>query len=152
MKPSFFSCILMTCAAAAFADQTSSSSERPTPTPTTTVTKLTLSGCVTPGATGSDPFTFTMLPSDTTATPARYRLSGTDVKPYAGKRVQIVGGLIPSANAAGSAGASPSSGGAVATTGVSGTIAGATARAGAVVLPEFRIVTVKPLNIPCAPR
>ena len=34
-----------------------------------------------------------------------YRVSGTDVRPHVGHRVQIVGGLIPSPNVAAQAGA-----------------------------------------------
>lgn len=82
-----------------------------------------------------------------------YRLSGSDLKPYTGKRVEIVGGLMPSANAAATAGAASS--GVVPETGVAGTM-NATPRSAttskAFTLPELRVESVKPIEGPCPPR
>ena len=75
------------------------------------------------------------------------------MKAYAGKRVQIVGGLVPSANAAATAGASSS--GVVPPTGVDGAINSAPRTPntpGIVALPEFRVVTVRAIPGPCPPR
>ena len=207
MKLPIFTSVAMACAAAAFAAQTAS---KPSPASEKDAAKqtLTLSGCVTAGATAADPFMLmhTMLvrgtgpaavtvtngtvsgavsadnvsaaagvppaAAGTTAppTPAMppggmvdpaammniaqgYRLSGSDLKPYAGKRVEIVGGLVPSPNAAATAGAASS--GVVPQTGVSGTMNSTTRSAtapNAVTLPEFRIESVKPIAGPCPPR
>jgi len=75
-----------------------------------------------------------------------YRLSGADVSAFAGKRVQIVGGLVPTANAAATAGASST--GVVGGTGMTGT--GSTTSIGT--MPEFRVVSVKPIEGPCPPK
>jgi hypothetical protein len=73
-------------------------------------------------------------------------LSGADVSTYTGKRVQIVGALVPSPNAAATAGATSSSViGATGTTGVASPI-------GVTMLPEFKVVTVTPVAGPCSPR
>jgi hypothetical protein len=82
-----------------------------------------------------------------------YRLSGIEVKKYAGKRVQIVGGLVPSPNAAATAGASSS--GAMPPTGVDGAINSAPrtpSAPGVVALPEFRVLTVRSIAGPCPAR
>jgi hypothetical protein len=87
------------------------------------------------------------------ATPARgYRLSGTNMKPYVGKRVRIVGGFVPSPNAAATAGAASS--GVVPPTGVDGAINSATTpnTTGVVALPEFNVVTVRAMPGACRPR
>jgi hypothetical protein len=65
---------------------------------------------------------------------------------YAGKRVQIVGALVPSPNAAATAGATSS--GVVGATGTTG-VANPT---GVSALPEFKVVTVTPIAGPCSPR
>lgn len=69
-----------------------------------------LSGCVTPSATSKKQFTLADAEQGET-----YRLTGTDVRQFVGKHVQIFGtpprglvikgGLYPSANVAGQAGA-----------------------------------------------
>jgi hypothetical protein len=82
-----------------------------------------------------------------------YRLSGSDLKRYAGRRVEIVGGLTPSANAAATAGAASS--GVVPETGVAGTMNStprSTATSKAFTLPELRVESVKPIDGPCPPR
>ena len=105
-------------------------------------------------ATGS-PTTGTPPVEGTPAASAQtgYRLSGSDLKPYVGKRVQIVGGLVPSPHAAATAGASSS--GVMPQTGVSGAINSTTRSAstpGSITLPEFRVTSVKPIEGPCPPR
>src|SRR5476649_1345329 len=125
-------------AAALVAGQTPSPSpSTPTIATKSAVTqKLTLGGCITPDLTPADPFMLsnpfivgegdasadasaTTADAGTAASVAKgYRLTGSDVSPHAGKRVQIVGGLMPSANAAGAAGAASS--GVIGPTGMSG--------------------------------
>ena len=79
-----------------------------------------------------------------------YRLSGSDLSAHAGKRVQIVGGLVPSANAAATAGAASS--GVMGQTGMSGAGSAGIGMPGVTTLPEFRVVSVKPFEGPCPPR
>jgi hypothetical protein len=72
-------------------------------------TALTLTGCISPTAGEDGNFTFTQSSNG-----SRYRLTGKNLKQYAGQRVEIVsaksggltirGGLYPSANVAGQAG------------------------------------------------
>jgi hypothetical protein len=76
-----------------------------TPAPQATSTKkpvktITLKGCLQGSTLGSDVYTLVDSKGETT-----YRVSGTDVRPHVGHRVQIVGGLIPSPNVAAQAGA-----------------------------------------------
>ena len=76
-----------------------------TPPPQATSTKkavkaITLKGCLQGSSLGSDVYTLVDSKGETT-----YRVSGADVRPHVGHRVQIVGGLIPSPNVAAQAGA-----------------------------------------------
>src|SRR6266550_6849040 len=83
-----------------------------TPSSTPTPKALTITGCVAGEAPGPDRYTLTDSEGGT-----KYRLTGTTVRSYAGRRVQITGGLVdskrlhiggglvPSANVAGQAGA-----------------------------------------------
>jgi hypothetical protein len=61
---------------------------------------LTLSGCVQPEAGKNGTYTLTDEKTGTT-----YHLTGTSVKPYVWRHVEIVGGLVPSATMAAQAGA-----------------------------------------------
>ena len=61
---------------------------------------ITLKGCLQGSSLGSDVYTLVDAKGATT-----YRVSGTDVRPHVGHRVQIVGGLIPTPNVAAQAGA-----------------------------------------------
>ena len=194
----------------------SSSAQTPSTAASSANQTMTLSGCVTPGANASDPFTLSgasIVPSTSTpgvptspATPPAsasalppttgaagttgsgatgatgttgtvgaagtassaagvppavanlstaasvtgYRLSGADMSSFAGQRVQIVGGLVPSANAAATAGASSS--GVSGQTGMTGSGSGAIAAPSIATLPEFRVVSVKPISGPCPPK
>jgi hypothetical protein len=87
---------------------------------------------------GSTARTAEQLTSGTT--PAGYRLSGTDMSPYAGKRVEIVGVPVRSANPAA---------GAAAIRGVPGAVGTAGTLAGAAAPPELRVRTVKPIRGSC---
>jgi hypothetical protein len=111
-------------------------------------TTLTLSGCVQRSATASNEFTFA---SDDNAA-GTYRLSGLNVRDYVGQRVEIVGtrpklvvkgGLLPSPNVAGQAGAMDPS--RAATAAASGPTAASAP------LPEFRVRSIKPIAGTCLP-
>ena len=85
--------------------------QSPTPAPTPSPKALTVSGCVADDTANPNRYLFTESDGST------YRLSGTDVRRYVGQRVQLTGavvdskrlhisgGLVPSANVAGQAGA-----------------------------------------------
>jgi hypothetical protein len=108
---------------------------------------ISLSGCVARAGAAGDQFTI----DDKSGT---YRLTGVDVHDFVGQRVQIVGGVIrtkkldiagglkPSANLAAQAGAIDPSQAASAA-------AGGQAPTGNVQLPEFRVRTVRPLGAGC---
>jgi hypothetical protein len=167
MKRSILGSVAMACAATAFV-----AAQTPTPSPQTIAAQssatptLTLSGCIMPGMTPADPFTLSnpfivsgsTAPGEPTAAEAApatsvatgYRLSGSDLSAHAGKRVQIVGGLVPSANAAATAGAASS--GVIGPTGMSGAGSSGIGTPVMTMLPEFRVVSVKPLEGPCPPR
>ena len=113
---------------------------------------ITLVGCVQPA---SMPNQFTFADQDTPKSLASYRLSGANVKKYAGKRVEIVGalvsqrlkivgGLLPSPNAAGQAGAMDPSRAAIA-----GGAGGTNSGTGNADLPEFRVKSVRPVEGSC---
>ena len=110
------------------------------------------------GTTGSSASSSMALNSNASTTAADlargYRLSGSDVSAYAGKRVQIVGGFVPTANAAGSAGAASS--GVVGSTGMTGAgsagTSGSTPSSMTATLPEFQVLSVTPIEGPCPPR
>jgi hypothetical protein len=110
---------------------------------------LTLSGCVVRGETTPGQYTFEDKEAGTT-----YRLTGTDVRDYIGRRVQIVGGapssrrltivggLTPNPNVAAQAGDMDPSRAANAA-------AGGVAGPGTVQLPEFRVKSVRPVSGAC---
>jgi hypothetical protein len=82
---------------------TPASQAAPAPQATSTrkpVKAITLKGCLQGTSLGSD--VYTLVDSKGEAT---YRVSGADVRPHVGHRVQIVGGLVPSPNVAAQAGA-----------------------------------------------
>jgi hypothetical protein len=109
---------------------------------------ITLSGCV--ERNGSAPGQYTL--SEEGKGGAVYKLTGTDVRDYVGRRVEligqgprrftIVGGLTPSANVAAQAGAMDPARAAVAS-------AGGSAGPGTVNLPEFRVKSVRPISGAC---
>jgi hypothetical protein len=110
---------------------------------------ITLSGCVQRGESGPDQFTLSEKKGSQV-----YRLTGTDLRDYIGRRVQIVGGvrsnrfrvvggLTPSANAAAQAGAvDPARAATAAASGSAGP--------GTVELPEFRVKSVRPITGSCS--
>jgi hypothetical protein len=137
------------CAAAMPAAAQTSTSNKPAPAPKT----LTLSGCV--QSSDSTPNQFTFADDVNPAKATTYRLSGQNMKKYAGRRVEIVGGVVeprvkiitglyPSPNVAGQAGAMDPAQAAMA--GASG---GSASGTGTVELPEFRVKSVKPLDGGC---
>jgi len=109
---------------------------------------ITLSGCVERGETTPGQFTLSDKEDGST-----YRLTGTDVRQYIGRRVQIVGGvasrrftivggLTPNANVAAQAGAMDPVRAATAA-------AGGAAGPGTVALPEFKVKSVRPVSGSC---
>ena len=109
---------------------------------------ITLSGCVERGETTPGQFTLSDKKDGST-----YRLTGTDVREYIGRRVQIVGGvasrrftiaggLTPNANIAAQAGAMDPVRAATAA-------AGGAAGPGTVALPEFKVKSVRPVSGSC---
>ena len=111
-------------------------------------TPVTLSGCVSPKPPAGSSFTFTAKDG------TKYRLTGKNVKNYAGQEVEIVGGegkkltvkggLLPSPNVAAQAGALDPAQAAIANLpggGASGT--------GGVELPEFNVTRVRGLGESC---
>jgi hypothetical protein len=141
----FFTLLAIACAAAIPVAQTTSKNEAPK--------ALTLSGCVQPSESAPNQFTFADDVNPTTST--MYRLSGRDMKKYAGKRVEIVGGVVgprvkisgglyPSPNVAAQAGAMDPTQAVIA-----GSSGGASSGTGNVDLPEFRVKSVKTLDGDC---
>jgi hypothetical protein len=128
-----------------------------TPTPKKPASKtLTLSGCV--QANDSAPNQFTFADDLNPAKATTYRLSGQDMKKYAGRRVEIVGGVVeprvkiatglyPSPNVAAQAGAMDPAQAAMASA-----PGGSASGTGRVELPEFRVKSVKPLDGGCRPQ
>jgi len=109
---------------------------------------ITLSGCVERAETMPTQYTLVDTKEGTT-----YRLTGTDVRDYIGKRVQIVGaqptgrlkivgGLTPTPNIAAQAGAMDPARAATAA-------AGGSAGPGSVSLPEFKVKSVRPVSGSC---
>jgi len=126
--------------------QTPAEKTPPKPKPAPKV--LTLSGCVVRGET--TPGQYTLEDKEAGMT---YRLTGTDVRDYIGRRVQlvggvpsrrlkIVGGLTPNANVAAQAGDIDPARAAMAA-------AGGAAGPGTVELTEFRVKSVRPVSGGC---
>ena len=142
LVPAFAAALL-----AAQTESTSSPANKPAATPTPKT--VTLVGCV--GGTGAPGKPYTLSnPQEGIA----YRLTGTNMKAYVGQRVEIlgrtderrlkiVGGLTPSANAAAQAGAMDPARAAIAADPLS------TAGKSDPPLPEFRVRTVRPLGGSC---
>ena len=85
------------------------------------------------------------MPQDAN-TGAKYRLNGTNVKRWVGKRVRITGGLVPSPNLAAQAGAVDPRQAAIA-----GQAGGGTAGTGPLIL-EFHVRKIVPLKGDCPPQ
>lgn len=146
MRIGWIGAIVLTLAATAAIAQTGSVQPAPKQDPTGKDKPITLSGCVqSAGEAGADEFTLSDTARDRKR-PAKYRLSGADVRQYVGRRVRIVGGLMPSANAAAQAGALDPVQSALAMPGR------APAGTGTVELPEVLVRSVKPLGGTCPPQ
>jgi hypothetical protein len=113
-----------------------------------TIEPLTLTGCVSPKPDGGS-YTFTDGDGGN-----QYRLTGKDIRKYAGQKVEVVaekrkrfevkGGLYPSPNVAGQAGALDPVESAIATQRGSGVKSGSAAD-----LPEFRAGQVRAVTGAC---
>ena len=109
---------------------------------------ISLSGCVVRGE--KTPEQYTLVD----ATEGKYRLTGVNLRDYIGQRVQIAGGvaetkrltikggLMPNPNVAAQAGAMDPARAAMAS-------AGGVAGPGTVVLPEFKVKSVRPVSGGC---
>ena len=141
-----FACALALTAvgAATVYAQEKSSDKPPKPAPKV----LTLSGCVVRDENVPTQYTIEDKDAD-----QKYRLTGTDVRDYLGRRVQvvggvpsrrlvIVGGLTPNADVAAQAGDMDPARAAMAG-------AGGAAGPGTVQLPEFRVKSVRPVSGGC---
>jgi len=152
MRVSLTRCLAGACALGLLATSLLSAQDKPEkkdkpPKPAPKV--LTLSGCVVRGETTPGQYTLEDKEDGTT-----YRLTGTDVRDYIGRRVQIVGGtpsprkltivggLTPNANVAAQAGDMDPARAAMAG-------AGGAAGPGTVQLPEFRVKSVRPVSGAC---
>jgi len=132
--------------AALVSAQTASTPDKPSDPKTKQTTKLvTLVGCV-EAANPSSPREYRIVDKDS----GTFRLTGTDMKNYVGrevevtggtKRFQVVGGLLPTPNAAAQAGAIDPMPAAAAPTAARGTAPP----------PEFRVKNVKALKGTCLP-
>jgi hypothetical protein len=125
-------------------DKAQTKPAKPAPAPKV----ITLSGCVVRNETPPGQYTIEDKQAGVT-----YRLTGTDVRDYLGRRVQvvgatpsrrftIVGGLTPNANVAAQAGDMDPARAAMAG-------AGGSAGPGTVQLPEFKVKSVRPVNGNC---
>jgi hypothetical protein len=134
MRTSFLAGTVLACAATAFAAQTG-----PTPASAlnTPVKPLVISGCIQRSDVDANQFTLLDATDGTI-----YRLDGADLRPHTGRRVRIVGALVPSANVAAQAGAIDPAQAAVAT-------ANQDVGAGASAPLKFHITRVRPLSGTC---
>src|SRR5262245_21501446 len=147
MKPRLICAAVFVASAAVASAQT---------TPTSTSKKndsksLTMTGCI--GEDPSNAGNFTL--ADFTTGSTTYRLTGTDVRRYLGKRVSvtgaplpskpsIVGGLVPSTNVAAQAGAMDPTRAAMAAQGAEGG-----RKAGNIEVPGLRVRSVKAIAGAC---
>jgi hypothetical protein len=152
MRAPFVAAIISALAVAAAAAQ---STTPPPPAQSGKSPKsLTLTGCVAPESGNAGHFTLNDFTTGTTT----YRLTGTDVRRYLGKRVElvgattvqpklkIVGGLTPSPNVAAQAGAMDPAEAARANLGAQGD-----ARPGNILVPELNVKTIKAVAGACRP-
>jgi hypothetical protein len=146
MRVYYCSTVALACSLVMFPALSTSAQTKAAKTKTNKV--ITLSGCVVRGETTPGQYTL----EDKTAG-GLYRLTGTDVRDYLGRRVQIVGGvpskrltivggLTPNPNVAAQAGAMDPVRAAMAA-------AGGAAGPGSVDLPEFRVKSVRPVSGGC---
>ena len=134
--------VVLACSVSLLAAETQTN-----PPPKAAAKTITLTGCVVRGEMGANDYAI----SD--ATEGAFRLTGMKLRDYVGKRVliaggvqakrlQIKGGLLPSANIAAQAGAIDPTQAAMAN-------AGGAAGPGAVQLPEFRVKGIRPVAGGC---
>jgi len=151
MRARLLTAIFLSTVAPAIAAQSTGTTTPAQSSKKDTPKSLTLTGCVTPDAANAGHFT---LADFTTGTPT-YRLTGTDLRRYLGKRVElvgataqpklsIVGGLTPSPNAAAQAGAMDPADAARANLGADGNT-----RPGNIVVPELKVKTIKAVAGSC---
>jgi hypothetical protein len=152
MRAHLVQAFVFSCFSAALAAQATSGSTTAAQAKKDNPKSLTLSGCIAPDAANAGHYTLADFTTGTTT----YRLAGTDVRRYLGKRVEIVGsaveqsklkivgGLSPSPNAAAQAGAMDPAEAARANLGADGN-----ARPGNIVVPELNVKTVKAIGGPC---
>jgi hypothetical protein len=146
MSAFFAALVLIVVMLAPFAAQAKAQKpSKPEPAPKV----ISLSGCVVRGETVPNQYTIEDKDNGT------YRLTGTDLRDYIGRRVQllggepssrrlkIVGGLTPNPNVAAQAGDMDPARAAVAS-------AGGSAGPGNVQLPEFRVKSVRPVSGGCS--
>jgi hypothetical protein len=136
-------CVIALVASTSFAAAQTTKSPKKTPPP---AKPLTISGCV---ARSADADQYTIEDKNGT-----YRLSGKDVHDFVGQRVQLAGGVIESKKLVISGGLKPSpnvaaQAGAIDPAQAANATAGGLAPTGTVVLPEFRVTTVRPLGAGC---
>ena len=144
-----FTCLVASACAVALSSTSGLAAQDKTAKPDKAAPKMiTLSGCVVRGETTPSEYTIEDKDAGT-----KYRLTGTDVRDYIGRRVQIVGGvpsrrftivggLTPNANVAAQAGDMDPARAATAS-------AGGVAGPGTVQLPEFRVKSVRPVSGAC---
>ena len=145
-----FSSLFSTFVATMFAMQAAPTPAPASATPKDTKSTLTLNGCVSRDSAAPGAFTFAEA-----GTGAKYRLGGVGVRKYAGQRVEIIGapvgrrptirgGLFPSPNTAGQAGALDP-----AQVAIASLPGGTNSGTGSVELPEFRVTRVRSLGGAC---
>ncbi len=130
---------MVSAAAAAF--QTRALPSSSTEAPATGNKPIVLVGCVVADKANTDWFTLSDPKSGNS-----YRLTGTNVALYSGRRVRIIGGLFPTPNIASQAGVIDPTKAAMAIVDADRN------RAGSGEPIEFRISRLRPLNGPCPPR
>lgn len=133
---------VLACTMSALSAQTPSTTPSLPQEPKSTSKLFTLNGCVQSDA-DTDQFTL-WDPTDGRKEKPVYRLSGLDLKLFAGHRVRIVGGLVPSANVAAQAGALDPAKSSMVNAGGQGA-----STVGLAPLLEFRVKRVKPLAGSC---
>jgi len=142
MHTRFLASLVLASATTAITAQSSSTQTSSHPTvPNQPEKTMTLLGCVQGDDANADSFTL----SDRKAGRPTYRLRGTDVHAYVGRRVRIVGGLVPSPNIAAQASAIDPAQAAMAGAGRN------PAGTGDVQFLEFRVASVRPVTGSCPP-
>ncbi len=149
MRLDVIASLVFACAVPALSAQTAPTTPAPSQDQKSPSKPLTLSGCV-QGLGGTDQYTL-WDPTPSRKEAPVYRLSGVELKLFAGHRVRVVGGLVPSTNVAAQAGAlGPPQSSMVSVGGVN---AGGNpvTPAGTTPLPELRVKSIKLLTGTCPP-